>query len=365
MLLKLLGAKALSGMEQCVVALLPGGAMAEPMRVAGAAVAELNFLGGMPVLAGSARLASLARRFRPQLLQGWLYHGNLGATLARAAVGGGVPLVWGVRQSLPSLQGENAFARVGIRLNKALSSAPERVLFNSTTSLDQHRAFGFDMRHAEYLPNGFDTTVFAPDAQARAAQRQAWGFNEQTVVFGVLARYHPAKDHAGFLQAARQVLNAQPGARFVMAGTGVDTGNPGLLDTIAALELQQHVRLLGERRDVAAVLNGLDVYVSSSGWIEAFSNSIGEAMSCALPCVVTRVGDSPHIVADTGRAVPPGDPEALADAMIAVARMDLQARRALGAAARQRIVSRFSLEGVAQRYAVLYNELVAAARPPH
>jgi glycosyltransferase involved in cell wall biosynthesis len=361
MLLKLLGARALSHHDQQVIALLPGGAMAAPMRATGAQVDELDFLGGLPLLGGALGLVQLARRCNPDIVQGWLYHGNLGATLARAALPRRVPLVWGIRQSLATLEGENRFARAGIFLNRSASRRPDRVLFNSRTSLAQHRDFGFCMARAEYLPNGFETNGFRPDAQARARWRATWGVTDGSVVFGLLARYHPFKDHAGFLQAARRVCAERPASRFVLAGTGIDAANAALMHSIREAGLAAHVHLLGEQRDVASVLAALDVYVSSSSR-EAFSNSVGEAMSCALPCVVTDVGESRAIVAETGRVVPPGDPAALAAAMIAMHDLTAAGRAALGAQARQRVVAEFDIEAIAARYAQLYATLVDGAR---
>jgi glycosyltransferase involved in cell wall biosynthesis len=362
MLLKLLAARALAGFEQHVVTMLPGGALAAPVRATGAPLHELDFLGSLPVAAGALQLARLARRCDPDLVHGWLYHGNLGATLARAALPRRVPLVWGIRQSLASLEGENRFARIGITLNRVLSGRPDRLLFNSRTSLAQHRRFGFDMARAETLANGFETSAFRPDREARGRWRSGWGVAEDTVVFGVLARYHPSKDHAGFLEAARRVHEVRPATRFVLAGTGVDADNEALVRAVAAAGLQQQVHLLGERSDVASVLAALDVYVSSSASIEAFSNSVGEAMSCGLPCVVTEVGDSPFVVGDTGRVVPPRDPQALAAAMIALHDAGAAGRAALGAQARERIVAEFDIEAVATRYAALYRTLVDDVR---
>lgn len=360
MLLKLLGAKALSHCQQEVVSMLPGGAMAAPMRATGAGVHELDFLGGLPVVGGTFALARIARRLQPDVVQGWLYHGNLGAAVARAALGRRVPLVWGIRQSLATLEGENLFARIGIALNRLGSGQPERLLFNSRSSLAQHRDFGFPMGRADYLPNGFETTAFAPDAEARARWRTAWGCDHGTVVYGLLARYHPAKDHAGFLQAAGRALAARPASRFVLAGTRVAADNDELVRAVHAHGLADHVHLLGERRDVAGVLAGLDVYVSASTAIESFSNSIGEAMSCALPCIVTDVGDSAAIVADTGRVIPARDPAAMANAMVALHDLGPAGRAALGTQARARVLAEFDIEAVAGRYAGLYSTLVGS-----
>jgi glycosyltransferase involved in cell wall biosynthesis len=356
MLLKLFNASALSGFEQRVVALLPGGSMVEVIRAAGGRVDELDFLGGLPLLTGASGLIRVGRRWDPDLIHGWLYHGNLGAALVRATLRRRVPLLWGIRQSLATMKGENIFARTAIVLNKAWSGYPDRLLFNSRVSEAQHLARGFAVERALCIPNGFDVAGVAPDATARAHWRSIWNVDDEAVVFGLLARYHPVKDHAGFLQAAHLVHAARPAVRFIMAGTGVNERNEALAKLIRSAGLARQVKLLGEMRDVASLFSALDVCVSSSV-SEAFSNSIGEAMSCGLPCIVTDVGESRYVVADTGRVVPPCDPRALADAMIEMVDLGCSGRALLGNGARQRIVAEFSIEAVAERHAVLYREL--------
>jgi glycosyltransferase involved in cell wall biosynthesis len=361
MLLKLLSARALSHCEQRVVTMLPGGPMAATMRAAGVPVIELDFLGGLPLAGGTWGLAKAARSFRPDIVQGWLYHGNLGAAIARAFVRPPAPLIWGIRQSLASLENENAFAKAGIALNRIASGRPDRLLFNSRTSLAQHRKFGFRMDHAEYLPNGFEADSFRADPGAREHWRAAWGIDEGTVVYGLLARYHPFKDHAGFFEAATRLLAQRPASRFVLAGTDINTDNPALMAALRSAGLTEHVLLLGERRDVPGILSALDVYVSSSA-AEAFSNSVGEAMSCEVPCVVTDVGDSSAVVGSTGRVVPPRDPAALAAAMLEMHDLGPSGRRALGSEARRRVLAEFDIEAVAARYSGLYASLVACAQ---
>jgi glycosyltransferase involved in cell wall biosynthesis len=103
----------------------------------------------------------------------------------------------------------------------------------------------------------------------------------------------------------------------------------------------------------------MDVLVSSSAYGEGFPNVIGEAMSCAVPCVVTDVGDSALIAGDTGRVVPPRDPRALSGAIHEILSMSPEKRKRLGAAARQRIEENYSLPAVVARYQDLYEEVLA------
>ncbi|MCU0956020.1 MAG: glycosyltransferase [Hydrogenophaga sp.] len=367
MLLKLLRANSLTSIEQHVVALLPGGGLASAVAEASRTLRELDLLGPLALPRGLAQLASHARNLAPELVQGWMYHGNLGAWVAASAVPARhVPLVWGVRQSLPTLKGENAFARTAIHLNRMLSGQPDVILFNSNTSLAQHRARGFHTQRARVLPNGFDTLRFSPDAAARDRLRRAWGIPEEAVVFGLVARWHPVKNHAGFLQAARQLRLEHPQAHLVLAGTGVDASQPLLAQALRDPALTGALHLLGEQRDIAALMSALDVCVSSSH-AEAFSNTLGEAMACALPCVATDVGDSAQVLGGTGLLVPPGDTAALAAAMARLAGRrpeDRAERAARGARARAHVLAHYALESVAQQHAHLWAGLAQGSSVP-
>ena len=84
---------------------------------------------------------------------------------------------------------------------------------------------------------------------------------------------------------------------------------------------------------------------------------MGEAMACGVPCVVTDVGDSAHIVGDTGLIVKPGDPNALAAAWLKLAALPFEQRLALGERARKRVAEYFELGSVTRLYEALYDEL--------
>lgn len=91
---------------------------------------------------------------------------------------------------------------------------------------------------------------------------------------------------------------------------------------------------------------------------EGFPNVIGEAMACAVPCVVTGVGESPSIVDRYGVVVPPGNPDRLAQGLIKMIEMGRDKRRALGDAARQRIAQFYGMPYIAAQYENLYRDLV-------
>jgi glycosyltransferase involved in cell wall biosynthesis len=216
---------------------------------------------------------------------------------------------------------------------------------------------GYRAEKRVIIPNGFDCQVLCPDETARKAVRTELGVTEDEILIGLVARYHPMKDHAGFLRAAALVALEHPHARFVLAGTGISAQQTELAAALKQNELQGRVILLGERSDIPRLNNAFDIACSASAWGEGFSNSIGEAMACGVPCGVTDVGDSAYIVGDTGLVAPPRDPQALAKAIVRLIGMERTGRQQLGAKARNRIETQFSLPAIVQRYEELYRAL--------
>jgi glycosyltransferase involved in cell wall biosynthesis len=106
-----------------------------------------------------------------------------------------------------------------------------------------------------------------------------------------------------------------------------------------------------------------DIATSSSRCGEGFPNTIGEAMACEVPAVVTDVGDSAYIVGDTGRVVGPGQPEELARAWQEIIDLGQEGRSRLGVLARQRIRNYFSLDKIIQQYEKIYLDILNSNEP--
>jgi glycosyltransferase involved in cell wall biosynthesis len=143
---------------------------------------------------------------------------------------------------------------------------------------------------------------------------------------------------------------------FILCGADATWENGELTRWMDEAGVTQVCRLLGIRSDVSRLTASFDVAASSSV-AESFSVSIVEAMSCEVPCVVTDVGDSGMIVGETGRVVPPRNPDALAAELEAVLALDGQARRQLGQAARRRIAENFDLPSTVKKYESIYEGL--------
>jgi glycosyltransferase involved in cell wall biosynthesis len=142
-----------------------------------------------------------------------------------------------------------------------------------------------------------------------------------------------------------------------LAGNGVEPSNLSFRDYLDRDELQGRLHLLGQRDDISSLTAALDIASSSSSFGEGFSNTIAEAMSCGIPCVVTDVGDSAYLVDKTGIVVPPMNPQALADGWQQMIALGVEGRNTLGAAARQRIQQNFQQDEITRQYERLYESL--------
>ena len=304
------------------------------------------------------KLFALVRQEKPNILQGWMYHANLAAQLASFASFKFIPVVWNVRHSLYSLDYEKKSTAIVIRLLSKLSNFPVKVIYNSQIGAAQHQKLGDKPHKTVVIPNGFDIELFKPSLENRLKLRQELGLAENTFLLGRICRYHPMKDHESFLRAAALLLHDFPELHFVLAGTNVDGNNPHLSELLKELNLGDHIHLLGERKDVPYLTSALDIATSSSYFGEAFPNVIGEAMACEVPCVVTDVGDSTIIVGDTGKVVPPKNPQALADGCRELISLDTEGRKILGKKARQKVIELYSLAAITAQYEYLYQSII-------
>jgi glycosyltransferase involved in cell wall biosynthesis len=355
MLFKLIRSSDRTRLESSVISLTSGGAIAERIRALGVRVDSLNMRRGVPNPLAFLRLVLMLRRERPEILQTWLYHSDLlGLFAAKLA---GVPRVaWNIRCSTTDARYFTGMTGRVVRLLARLSNRPDAVVVNSEAGRTIHQAMGYRPRRWEVIPNGFDLGIYRPDPKAYIEIRQDLGIASDAPVVGLVARFDSLKDHATFLRAARIFHDTDAAAHFVLAGWQVDWDNPALAKQIDDLKLRDVIHLLGERQDIPRLTAAFDVATCSSTG-EGFPNIVGEAMASGVPVVTTDVGDAALVVGNTGEIVPVGDAEGLAAGWSKIIGLSPDDRAELGTKARDRISSRFDIDGISQRYDALYHEL--------
>jgi glycosyltransferase involved in cell wall biosynthesis len=348
MLARLATAKPAVADDIIVVSLLPAEAHAERLRATGVTVLELSFDHAAGVAAGIITLAKLIAEQRPDIVQGWMYHGDLAALVALLMSGRRktTRLVWSIRCSTLDLRQYSLGLRLVVKACMRLSAWPDLVIANSVAGLKSHLALGYRPRQAEVVANGIDADAYRPDVIARRAVRCELGIPESAIVLAHVARVDPMKDHAIFLAAMARL----PDLFALLVGAGTEN-----------LPAARNIFRLGRRGDVARLLAAADFVVSSSRFGEGFSNALAEGMACGLPAVATDVGDAQLIVGDSGILVPAHNASALANAISMLAREPGTVRAQRGARARAHIVHNFNMPRAAQQFAELYSSLMDAS----
>ena len=350
------------GVESRIASLTFGGGMVEQFREAGVSVSELDLgsRGGLLRLpAAGVRLAKEVRAWQPQIVQGWLNHGNVVASIVRSLFARRSKLIWCIRQSFDEISLEKFSTRMAIRLQGRLSSQSDAVICNSARSQKQFAKLARSEHGLSVIPNGFDTSKFAPNSKFREFARDLMGASEQDLVVGMVARYHAMKDYPCFIEALGRAVHSVPHLRAVCIGTGVASVDSPLRPLIAKWGLEGRCTLLDERTDLERIYPGIDLLCLTSRWGEGFPNVLGEAMACGVPCVATDVGDAVAVVGDTGYLVRPGDAREVAEVIVAYSELARDARFQLGERAMRRITDLYSMSAVAEKYMNVYRELLA------
>ena len=238
------------------------------------------------------------------------------------------------------------------RYNRATFVFVSEYLKNAVLS----RHPGIRPRRCLVIHNAVDTDLFKPDPQ---------GLSDSIPVMTFAGQWNRKKGFDVLLAASRILHNR--GVKFILnlaGGADLWPGPGGLTESeIASLCAGLDcVRFLGKLKqaELAAALGRSTIAVVPSVWAEPFGKAAIEAMACGLPVISTKAGGLPEIVDNgkTGLIVPPGDQIALANAMQQLLENPGQAR-AMGQAARDEVLRRFSLDRWIQRFEDLHEEINA------
>ncbi len=272
------------------------------------------------------RYKQILKEFDPDVIYSFLGEMNLFSLWSKPKR---TKIIWGFRDSNKDINKLETVSKILFYLQKKMSKSVDAIIVNSFSGLNYYKNHNFDMTRATVIHNGIDTSYF---------QKKGTKSNNK-ISIGIVARIEQIKGYIIFSKAIKKILDEFNNIEVFAVGGGNEKLKK---ECEKILEKYNNTKFfwLGNQKDMLSVYNKLDIVVSSSLG-EGFSNSIAEAMSCEVPCVVTDVGDSEIIVGDAGIVVKPNDINALYYGIKNMLKKDI---KLLGQKSRKRVKENFSIE---------------------
>jgi glycosyltransferase involved in cell wall biosynthesis len=208
------------------------------------------------------------------------------------------------------------------------------------------------------IENGVDTDRFRHSERSRAEVRDKLGIDRDAIVIGMVGRLDPIKDHRTLFVAADSLLAAGVSFQLMIVGDGPERSALEQ-DLRNRVGVRERTTFVGATNNVLSQLSAFDVFVLPS-LAEGMSNALLEAMSVGLACVASRVGGNPELIEDgsSGMLFDAADANGLMS-QLQMLLANSQRRRELGAQARKRAESAFSLRRMLANYSQMYDGLMA------
>ena len=341
-----------------IISLRDRGHFGEKFKTDGIEVCCLNLQNPLNLFLGIVKAFNFAREFEPDVIQGWMYHGNIFSLLFGRVTRAKPKIYWGIRQTLYDIRKEKVLTQLIIRLGAQLSFLADGIIYNSKKSQNQHECIGFSEKNSIYIPNGFDLSKWKPDAEERKALRKELEIPDNSFVIGYIGRFHQMKNVELLFEVMESVLSENANSIFVIVGENTDRENLKLKPLYEQLPPQQ-VLSLGVRVDIPAVVQCMDLLCLTSAWGEGFPNVIGEAMATGTPCVATDIGDSALVIGETGWIIPPNNAELLANCINAALTESASVHNSRSIAAKKIISENYDITHIVANYnnVYLYNQI--------
>lgn len=336
------------GWKVGVVSMVKPQAYEEELRADGVEVFSLEMRRGLPDPRGLLALASIYRRFGPDVVHAHMVHANLLARLARLLT----PLQALICTAHNTREG-GPLLDVGYRFTDPMAEFTTNVSPAGVTRYREVRA----IREGKsgYVPNGISLQRFSRDPSARQRLRAELGAGDGFIWLTV-GRITEQKDYPNLFRA----LAAAPSPSLLwLVGEGELREECEAM--VADLGLGSRVRFLGVRKDVHELMSAADGFVLGSAW-EGLPMVLLEAAASGLPMVATDVGGVSEVVRPgTGLLVPSADSVALGAAMQEIEKRPREVRTEMGRVAREGVLTTFDIEVVTRKWEGLFVHAMRAA----
>ena len=336
---------------QSVICLGDKAIYGDKLEELGVEVYYLNFKNSNKLYA-FLNFKNIIKKISPDIIQGWMTHGNFASVLAYFILSGHPSLFWNIRQTVYKLKHEYILTRFLFLINILLTRIPNGIISNANISIKQLVKFGYKNDSFILVPNGFDTNYWKPDHNLRQIERNKLKFNDNDFVIGFVGRYHPMKNIILLLKLFYKLSQQNSKVKLVIVGQNLNNYNineKSIIDMIP----QNQILIIDNTEDVKKYYNIFDLLILCSAWGEGFPNVLGEAMSSELCCISTPVGDTPDILEDVGYLVPLDDVDLIVE-KVKNCMDNPEELNKLGRKARIKILNQYSMEKTINTYLNIY-----------
>jgi glycosyltransferase involved in cell wall biosynthesis len=299
---------------------------------------------------GFLKLNKALQSTRPVILHSFLYHANItGRIFSRFKR---IPINITSRRST-NIGGtwREKVMRLTARMNDRVIAVSEAVRIAEIDSS------GISPDKVVTIYNGIDPSTYnTTPEEVRAKIRNSFGIPEDVLLLGSIGRLDPAKGYNHLINTMKSLILKTSSVNLLIVGEG-ELEEP-LEEQVHHNELSKEIKFAGLRNDIPEILSACDIIISSSLW-EGLPNVVLEAMAAGKPVIATSVGGTPELVVngETGLLVPPGNPEALENAILYLSdNSELQV--CMGQAGRERVLNHFTIDQMVNKTEQLYQELM-------
>ncbi len=234
------------------------------------------------------KLLKLIKKFKPQIIQTWLYHCDFLGSLIKI-IYPQIKLVWSIHHASKSLNNESFHTKILFRILIVMSKfIPDKIIFCSKFSYDVHKKVGYALKKSFVINNGIDLDYFKPNKKLRDNFRAKLSIKENQFIIGMAARFDPNKGIDTFLDIIQSLEKISFQSTFVICGHNINAKNIDLKKMIYKRKLNGKIILLGEFKETNIFFNSIDLLICPSR-TESFGLVVLEALSCGTPVFCSKL----------------------------------------------------------------------------
>lgn len=295
------------------------------------------------------KLYLIAKQFRPDIIQSW--SSMVSVYVFPIAKVLGAKFINAMIADAPICLKELSTRWIRARITFPFSDA---IVANSQAGLIAYKA---PINKSYCIHNGIDLNRFIHLENAHSI-RKKFGIKTKYVI-GMVASFRGAKDYDSYIAAAKHVISARKDTTFLAIGEGKDL--PKYQAEVKG-EFQDYIIFTGRQTGVESIVNIFTVGVLMTDERvhgEGISNAIIEYMVLGKPVIATNTGGTTELVVDgeMGIITPQRSAEKLAENILYLLNHPEVAVK-MGAAGKERILKKFTVDQMTKRFVDLYEELL-------